>query len=210
MDILVIGPRAHWPAPLPDYLAQGRIRLDTVADLHQAAAHLSVRRSPQEPAPSAASSSHYRAMLVDPDFLSGREMARLCVFKRHVSLPIWSLPSAGKPKEMIARHGLLPWEDCLQALAHFVLSGSTPQIPQGSNRFSQTAAAATFPAASAPQTAPQRTSSSPESSDNNASLALEKPAEMPVASEVAARYDALMGQPVLSEQELRALLGSPD
>jgi hypothetical protein len=207
--ILAIGPRACWPAPLAEYIVQGRIHVDAVAGLHEAAARVAGAHE-RNRADRASDIPRYRAILVDPDFLSRREMGLLCVFQRHVTLPIWSLPSASKHKEMRTQQGVLPWEDAIQAMAQVLLNSCTQQIPKGSIGNPQSATVAPASADNGASSPLQHAVAAPRPSDNDPSATSAKPAETPVATEVAARYDDHVSPVVLSEQELRALMGSPD
>lgn len=208
-DILVIGLRLQWPPPLGELVAQGRIHLHRAADLHQAAARLSNPPS-SHGTPHAGQARHYHALLVDPDFLSTREINLLPILMRHVLLPIWSLPSVRNREEMLSRQGILPWKEALNALAQVPPSCFTPQIVEGSNKISQTGPTPSGSSVNTPLPPVNGSlQSDPAKSHNSPPNSAEKPAKMPVVSQVTPRYDALNGPPPLSEHELRSLLGSP-
>jgi hypothetical protein len=196
--ILVVGRRALWPAPLEQLHTEGAICLDCVTDLYEAAARLATG--------GAFAAQKHSVFLIDPDHLTGREISMLCVLKRHVALPIGSLPSGRNRKEELRLQGILPWQEAMAALMRVLHNRSTPQTVKGSSVISQTADEGT-----------ERPSASPGSvnagvmtggTDRSRLDAAAKCTEMPVESEVVDRYDALRDGPILSEPEIRALLGS--
>jgi len=189
-EILLLGTAFDWPDPLPQLLAQRLIHVHVSPDLYQGAAMLRD------------SGRRFFALLVDPEHFSRRELQNMLIFKRHMALPIWSLPTRNR-KALISELGILPWEDAVQALSQFPLQGITPQSPQCDT---QKYGAAISPPRTA-ETAPAKPT--PET-HNAPAMGLEKRTEIPVASHLADRYDEPNATPLLTEWELRALLGSAD
>ena len=187
-EILLLGALQPWPDPLPQLLAHRLIHLHATSDLYQAAALLKDQ-------------DRFLALLIDPEHLSRRELQMMITVKRHVALPIWSLPTRQR-KALISELGVIPWEDARAALTRYALQRLTPQTAQidAQNRPSMISLSSPLPPAP----------SSPPKADNSLGRRTEKRAEIPVATHLVARYDQNNATPLLSELELRTLLGSED
>jgi hypothetical protein len=195
--VLVIGRPEQWPESIVRLANRSIIELTCVMSIYEAAACLTLRRG------------KIAGVLVDPQGLSRREWEMLEVLRKHIPQPVWSLPvRAGRDKE-IAR-GLLPWEAAESALEQLPVV-STPQESQGSNRFSGPGDIYTkadiVPPSEFPQSAPPKSAPMAKTSHNEPLKTPKKDSEIPVVSEVAPSYDERGIEPLLSENEIRALLG---
>jgi hypothetical protein len=191
-EILALGAVPPWPDPLPELIAQRLIRVEAAAGLYQAAAMLRDQ-------------GRYLALLVDPESLSRRELEKIVTVKRHVALPIWSLPTRHR-KTWIGDLGILPWEEACRALSSDALGRLTPQATGYDTQ--KYAGAFSHPPPTSPPPPPP-VSPMPKA-HNPAENAVDKRAEIPVESQLADRYDKNSATPLLSEAELRALLGRAD
>jgi hypothetical protein len=135
-------------------------------------------------AETAIDAGRYAGILADSDWLSLRELEMLNVIQRHAALPIWTLPASTHPKP-VTELGLLPWEAAVLALAQLLQQAPTIDLGRSNNKTARTS---------------QMDSKTP---DNPTA----KPPEIPLASDLAARYDGLE-TPVLSRSEIAALLGT--
>ena len=135
-------------------------------------------------AETAIKTGHFAGILVDSDWLSVRELEMLNVIQRHAALPIWTLPASTHPKP-VTELGLLPWEAAVLALAQLLHQAPTIDVGRSNNKIAKTS---------------QIDSKTP---DNPTA----KPPEIPLASDLAARYDGLE-TPVLSRSEIAVLLGT--
>jgi diguanylate cyclase (GGDEF)-like protein len=182
-EILILGAAGPVPAPLPELVGGGVIELRATGDLFTAAAML--REEGRRP----------MALLVDPERLSRGEMRKIVSLKRHLALPIWSLPTKNK-QALISALGILPWEDAARALSQFLLQYQTHALRQGST-------------AAAPREMPPKPFVTPLPPTHNSPQNVpEKRTEMLVVSEVATRYDEAVATPLLTQREREALLGS--
>jgi hypothetical protein len=186
--ILLLGALRTWPDPLPQLVTERLIDLHAASGPHQAAALLKDQ-------------GRFLALLVDPEHLSRRELRMMITVKRHAALPIWSLPTRHR-KALISELGIIPWEDASRVLSRYVPQGLTPQAAQNDAPKSRSAVSSS-PALPPPPPPPPKAHNPPEN-------AREKRAEIPVATHLADRYDQNDATPLLSELELRALLGSAD
>jgi len=124
-----------------------------------------------------------RAVLLDPTVLTARDLQLLATIRRHISLPVIMLPVTADASPAI-RHaislGIAEWEEALPFFA-----GITHEPPASG-------------ASETPET------------DNSILVSTETTAENSVTSEVEARYDDFGTQALLTDQEMRALLGTPE
>jgi hypothetical protein len=159
----------------------------------------------------------YQALLIDVDYVTTAEIEMLQTIKRHMALPIWSMPVARKRREMIA--GILPWEDAARAMAQFLTEASTREGREGNSRNPAAILASPNSPAALPPVAnvlpnPPTTLAPGQGGESAMPQGLEsghgKPAEMPVVSDVVARYDGFISQPILTPGEIQALLGRMD
>jgi len=127
-----------------------------------------------------------RAVLLDPTVLTVCDLQLVATIRRYVSIPMVMLPVTADASPAI-RHaaglGIMAWEE-----ASAFLAGIAHHEP---------------PASVADDTAERET-------DNKNLVSTETTAENPVTSEVEARYDDFGTQPLLTDQEVRALLGTPE
>jgi hypothetical protein len=188
-EILLLGAAGHWPDPLPQLMSQHLIHFHITPDLYQAAAMLKDE------------SRRFFALLVDPEHLSRRELQNMLIIKRHKTLPIWSLPTRNR-KALISELGIIPWEETVRALSQLPLQVITPQSPQCDTQ--------KYPVPFSPDPARSYPPTPPPKADNPSATGPEKRTEIPVASHLADRYDEQSTTPLLTELELRALLGPAD
>jgi len=193
VEILALAALATWPDPLPELLAQRLIHLHTTADLYQAAAMLKDQ-------------GRFLALLVDPEHLSRRELRMLMTVRRHVALPIWSLPTRHH-KTLINELGIVPWEVVCRTLSGCALGRITPQGTRYDTQ--KHLGAFSHPPTLKPPSPPPEIPSAPPlpKAHNPPENTLEKRAEIPVASHLADSYDEFNATPILTELELRMLLG---
>ncbi len=177
------GTRPIWPEPLVSLAARGLVHIHAVATLHEAAARLSLTAHPD-----------FAALIIDTESLTHREIGLLKTFKRHKNLPIWLLPvcSIARPRYQEALTcGATPWKDVLLALAGLPLNSFTHQAQKSSTQDSDL-----FP--------------DPPKTHNNPLEHAKNSAEILVEPDLTSRYDETEVQPLLSEQEMRALLGTAE
>ena len=122
-------------------------------------------------------------ILIDSDWLSVRELDMMNVIQRHTALPIWTLPASLHPKPGNDL-GSLPWEAAALAFAQRLHVAPTPDVGTSNNKIID----------------------SPKNDASAANNPTPKTPEIPLAPEVAARYDGVES-PVLSRSEIAALLG---
>jgi len=188
-EILALGGLPPWPDPLPELIARGLVRVEAANDVYWAAAAFRDQ-------------GRYLALLVDPESLSRRELEKIVTVKRHVALPIWSLPTRHR-KAWLGDLGILPWEEACRALSGEALGRLTPPTEQYDTQ--------KYGGVFSHSTAPPPPSAAPApplpKADNPAGKASDERAEIPVASHLADRYHQHSATPLLSEHELRTLLG---
>ena len=142
-----------------------------------------VRTCHEAAAAVAAKSATFVGILIDSEWLSVRELDMMNVIQRHTALPIWTLPASLHPKPGNDL-GSLPWEAVALAFSQRLHIAPTPDVGTSSNKMI-------------------------DSHKNDAKAADNQPPktpEIPLAPQVAARYDGVES-PVLSRSEIAALLG---
>ncbi|HVT79852.1 MAG TPA: hypothetical protein VHM90_04285 [Phycisphaerae bacterium] len=184
---LVIGHpsvAARWPGLLNGLLQNHSLQF--VGGVHEAAARV------------IAAPERILGILVDPEGFSRREWDMVALLKRHIRQPIWSLPARNR-REQFLPTGVLPWEVALREIRQLLMA-PTPIEPQGSKGILKETAELPAPIRGDPlscsQTAPDLTHNERENQT-----------EIPVVSEVVEGYDDAKAGPVLTEPEIRALLG---
>ena len=181
--LLVIGRPGEWPASLLRLANENRVQLECVGGVHEAAARL--KRG----------SSQIVGVLIDGEGLSRREWAMMSVLQRHISQPLWSLPARLR-RDLPLPAGVRAWGEAERALEQLPM-GNTPVVLEGNKGILQSA--------KNPQ---ERKHNHPAGlTDKMGEKAPDKSTEMAVESGVADRYDESDIQPILSENEIRALLG---
>lgn len=188
LEILVVAARqdSAWPDPLPQWIAQAQVRLTCVRDFFEAAVMLR-------------GETPWAALLVHPEGMMRRDFSMMSLIKRHVVLPLGSL-TARTRHGSISDAGILPWEDTARALEQKLLTCYTPQNSEGSSAKDDSCVKLPIPTGVRPPSMPPRPHNPPAGTPENRM-------EIPVASRLADRYDELDGSPVLTENEIRALLG---
>jgi hypothetical protein len=181
--LLAVGPHdGPWPPRLAAEIDNGSIVVERVSTLYDAAARLS-------------HAAHaYHALLLDAARLSRRDLQLLPTFTRHKALPMWLLPATtGAHVRFHEATGLgaVPLEEALQATRSSPQEVPTQHGPKGNNEKCKLLHTSAPPDKRGPDDARDH-------------------AEIPVTTQVAARYDEAGAQPVLSDDELRALLGAMD
>ena len=131
----------------------------------------------------AAKADHFVGILIDSDWLSVRELDMMNVIQRHTALPIWTLPASLHPKPGNDLSSL-PWEAAALVFAQRPHPAPTNDVGTSNNKIID----------------------SPKNDASAADNPTPKTPEIPLAPEVAARYDGVES-PVLSRSEIAALLG---
>lgn len=195
-QLLAVGWRSVdvWPDPLARWLQENRVHVHKAANLFEVAEH--VTREP----------NRWLAIAVNPDGLTRGEFNMLATIKHHVVLPIWTLPEC---KSRTHRHdpGFTPWEQAMRTLSQMLLTVDTPQIPEGSSKNTDPSRARTSPSA---RPHDQGIPHPAAPAHNQPARSPEMRPEIPVASQLAARYDEYLSAPVLTAKEIQALLGPVD
>jgi hypothetical protein len=128
-----------------------------------------------------------RAVLLDPTVLTACDLHFLATLMRHVSIPVITLPVTAEASPAI-RHaaglGILTWEEASSFFTGVTHEESPAASVAGDSETAET--------------------------DNSNLVSIETSGENPVTSEVEARYDDFGTQPLLTDQEVRALLGTPE
>ena len=191
--LLAVGAGSPWPEPLAEALREGLAQVESVRTLVEAAAILARNKT-------------YRAVLMDPAWLTAHEAALLVVWKRHVNLPLWLLPvkaRSARQQEALAQ-GAIAWENAGLEFAHLLQKDVTPLAGQGSTSVLQNMKETGEFAVSA-VSAPRKGA---EAAAQERPAQTAKPPEIPVAAALATGYDGLDNPQRLSEHEIRALLGN--
>jgi hypothetical protein len=195
-NILAISRHDQWPEPLGSLVVEGLAIVDCAQTLHEAAAAFVLSRQ------------CYHALLVDVEVLGSHELAKLSVVRRHISQPMWLLPHSARRTHLRAAlaQGAIPWEDAARVLTQWLQKGTTP-VSQVSNRENPQEILKDFIAPDSSDSEPRRR---PDAADKSPRIDPENNAEIPVVADIVARYDGLAGTPLLSEHEIRALLGTSE
>ena len=194
--ILAIGRHDQWPEPMASLIAAGSVAVETVATLHEAAATWVL--APES----------YNALVLDTQVLSSQELAGISILRRHIPQPVWLLPGYGpqtRVRQALAL-GAIPWEDAASILAQWLEKGITP-ISQISSRENPQDSPLGFLDPNCQELGLRRR---PDAADKIAPIPTENSAEIPVVADIVARYDGMTGAPLLSDHEIRALLGTAE
>ena len=189
--ILVLGPQALCATLAQTGAQRGSWRAQRVANLHAAAAQVAAARS------------LVAGVMLDVSACTQRDVAAIRIFRR-AGVTVWIIGQERKPSrgaDALAQ-GALPWTAESEVAA--------PRAPQPS----VIAPAVIAPAVIAPVTAfaPQPQQSPQKSETSAAPEPIQTPAESVELeanspADPHARYDEMAAAPLVSEEELRALLG---
>jgi hypothetical protein len=182
---LVLGPpRAHWPAPLDSLLANHHIQIETTPAIHAIAAQI------------AGGNGAIRALLLDPAILTLQTLKSVQTIQRFIQIPIVLLPltPAASPRAKEApAFGILTWNEASAALG--TLTAPAPLPPE-------------ITPIPLPPNPPAPAFSHPPMTDNEIVANTDLAHENSLTSHPANRYDELPSTPLVTPQELAALLGA--
>ena len=173
-NIIVIGAQkgCAWPEPLAGLIACGRLELQPVDGLHEAAAAVIF-----------ANPNGIHGMLVEVGVLPWQDLAAWRVFQEQTRLPVWLLPWNDKHAQraqQAMQQGVGSWDDAVRALG--VLAEE--EVEEGPGVILK--------------------------ADNHVQWQLGVEPRFPVTADPGARYDDSGSDAILSEQEIRALLGAAE
>jgi hypothetical protein len=176
---LVLGPaRAEWPEPLGELVRGEQAVVAAVGGMHEIAARV------------AGGNSLVRGVMLDPLVLMRRDLEAVRTLARYVQVPLVMLPLL-EGSSVCAREapawGVLMWEEAAPALATLLSVGREPGLAEDLRREAEQLSA--------------------EMTDNPDGASAGVAGENHVTSQAANRYDELGMQPLVSPQELAALLG---
>lgn len=166
------------PAPLDAWVRQGLLRVVHVSTIHAAAAAVKTE-------------DRAAIVLVNPNEISSTTAATMPALVKRSPVPVVLLPAGETPRNSakLRACGAISWQEAGPVLAAILVDTSAIQ------NVSETAAEAASD------------TSLTITTDNSELANAAVPDENAVTSLIAARYDELDHRPVLSEEEMQALLG---
>lgn len=181
--VLLIGHIERWNE-VTAHLAGKTPSIEFTTSIHDAAARLALH-------------SAIQLVVIEPQSLSRREWEMLALLKRHIRQPMICLPPRTR-HEHSPPPGILSWEAAVGVWGQ--LWGCTPEQPQGNKGNSE---APTYNAKTNTPLLPEPAINSTPKTENPP----QNRSEMPVVSKVVESYDEDKSAPILSDHEIRALLG---
>ena len=186
--IIVLGPpRAPWPEPLASLVENGQASVQIARSMYEAASCLSAAADPaaEVPAP---------VLLIDPQVLLLRDLqaARLILDRLPALIALLPLtPGASFCVSQAAAYGVRTWEQALPELQPAPAPAPAPAIPVVYD-------------------APAILNAPPAEPDNHTAANTAESPENPVTWDVPPRYDDSGVCPLVSEEEMHALLGTAE
>jgi hypothetical protein len=200
---VVLGPgRALWPEPLQGLVERGQIRMEAAGSVHEAAGRV-------------AGGAEVRGVLIDPAVLTKRDVAALGVMgrfvaSRQISMVMLPLTADASPRARDLA-GAMRWEEGAGVLEALAMRGAAAgRVEEAMTDKQVQEAYEDIGGTPMPRAmADNGLNGSGTMDEDIGGTPMPRAGENSVTGDVAARYDDFGNQPLVSEEEMQALLGMP-